>query len=104
MARAESKGIIPVHIQHIADPAQGLSPFFNEGTHGADIKAAAPVVVKHYADGFHQTNLEAVLSEHNSKKLLVWHDDSELCHPYRYLKSSRKVRRCYYFRSLYDSY
>lgn len=75
MARAESKGIIPVHIQHIADPAQGLSPFFNEGTHGADIvadiKAAAPVVVTHYADGFHQTNLEAVLSEHNSKKLLV---------------------------------
>ena len=78
MARAESKGIMPVHIQHIADPAQGLSPFFNDGTHGADIvadiKAAAPdapVVVKHYADGFHQTSLEAVLSEHNSKKLLV---------------------------------
>ena len=76
--KARANGIMPVHIQHIADPAQGLSPFFNEETHGADIvaeiKAAAPdapVVIKHYADGFHQTNLEQVLSEHNIKKLLV---------------------------------
>ncbi|USE33889.1 cysteine hydrolase family protein [Endozoicomonas sp. SCSIO W0465] len=78
ISQAKAKGILPVHIQHIADPAQGLSPFFNEGTHGADIvadiKAAAPdapVVIKHYADGFYQTQLEQVLCEHNINKLLV---------------------------------
>lgn len=78
IAQAKAKGIMPVHIQHIADPSQGLSPFFNEGTHGADIvadiKAAAPdapVVIKHYADGFYETRLEQVLSEQHIKKLLV---------------------------------
>ena len=78
IGKAKEKGMLPIHIQHVADPSQGLSPFFNEGTTGveivADIKAAAPdapIVVKHYADGFHKTELEGVLSEHNINKLLV---------------------------------
>ncbi|CAM3804595.1 cysteine hydrolase family protein [Parendozoicomonas haliclonae] len=78
IGKAKAKGILPVHIQHIADPNQGLSPFFNEGTHGAEIVApimeAAPdahVVVKHYADGFHETHLENVLHKYGIEKLLV---------------------------------
>jgi len=32
--RATAQGIPVVLVQHVADPAQGLSPFFNEGTEG----------------------------------------------------------------------
>ena len=70
--------ILPIHVQHIADPSQGLAPFFNEGTRGAEIvaeiKAAAPnapVVIKHYADAFHQTDLEKLLAQHQISQLFV---------------------------------
>ena len=75
---AQDKNILPIHIQHIADPDQGIAPFFNKGTTGADIHADilaaapdAPVVIKSFADSFEQTNLEEVLSQHGIKKLLV---------------------------------
>lgn len=78
IAEAKAKGILPVHIQHIADPAQGVAPFFNENTPGAeihpDILAAAPdapIVIKSYADSFEQTRLEQVLTENGIKKLLI---------------------------------
>ncbi|SHI16173.1 cysteine hydrolase family protein [Ferrimonas marina] len=76
--RAKAQGIPVIHIQHIADPALGLSPFFNEGTEGAaihpEILAAAPqgeVVVKRFADGFEQTNLAKTLEAHGVDELLV---------------------------------
>lgn len=76
--QAKVKGILPVHIQHIADPAQGIAPFFNEGTEGAAIHADilnaapdAPIVIKHFADSFEQTNLEEVLQQHGIKKLII---------------------------------
>lgn len=76
--QAKANNVLPIHIQHIADPAQGIAPFFNEGTEGAaihaDILAAAPdapVVIKHFADSFEQTNLEQVLQQHGIKKLIV---------------------------------
>ena len=54
---AKARGVSLIHIQHIADPAMGLTPFFNKGTKGAeihsDVLAAAPdapIVVKAYAD------------------------------------------------------
>jgi len=66
--KAHAKGIPVVHVQHIADPEQGVAPFFNKGTHGAEIHdhimAAAPdapVVVKHFADSFERTNLHETL-------------------------------------------
>ncbi|MBM95263.1 MAG: cysteine hydrolase [Oceanospirillaceae bacterium] len=75
---AQARGITPIHVQHIANPANGIAPFFNEGTEGvaihADILAVAPdapVVIKHFADGFEQTNLESVLAERGIKKLLI---------------------------------
>lgn len=76
--KAVKSNMLPIHIQHVAEPSQGLSPFFNEGTEGvkihSDILAAAPdapVVIKHYADGFYQTTLETVLQQHCIKKLRV---------------------------------
>ncbi len=75
---ASAKGIPVIHIQHIADPALGLAPFFNEGTEGAKVQARvlaaapnAPVVVKTYADSFEQTNLEETLSGLGVTELLV---------------------------------
>lgn len=78
ITRANEQDIPVIHIQHIADPALGMSPFFNQGTEGADIHseimAAAPegdVVVKTFADAFEKTNLEEVLKKHDVNKLLV---------------------------------
>ncbi|KEI69502.1 cysteine hydrolase family protein [Endozoicomonas elysicola] len=78
MTTANKEGIPIVLIQHIADPALGLAPFFNKGSGGEDllpeILALAPdadIVIKTYADGFEKTNLDAVLQEHGVTKLLV---------------------------------
>lgn len=78
IAKANEKNIPVIHIQHIADPAMGIAPFFNEGSEGADIHpeilALAPnadVVIKHFADSFEQTNLEEVLQKQGVTELLV---------------------------------
>jgi len=75
---AQDNGVHVVHVQHIADKNAGIAPFFNEGTPGAEIHERvhaaapdAPVVVKAYADSFHQTGLEQVLSERGVTELLV---------------------------------
>ena len=76
IAKANTQGVPVIHIQHIAKG--GLSPFFNEGTPGADIHpsilAAAPkatVVVKEFADSFEKTNLEEALTKLGVTDLLV---------------------------------
>ncbi len=78
IAQATAKGVKIIHIQHIADAKVGPSPFFNEGTPGAEIHARvraaapdAPVVVKAFADSFHETTLEATLRELGVTELLV---------------------------------
>jgi nicotinamidase-related amidase len=78
IAAARAAGVLPVHIQHVADPALGLAPFFNEGSEGAAIHPRvlaaapdAPVVVKRFADSFHQTTLEQTLSARGIDELLV---------------------------------
>ncbi len=65
-------------IQHIADPQLGLAPFFNSESSGAqlhdDLQAAAtcaPVVVKHYADSFHQTDLAKYLEQYEVTDLYL---------------------------------
>ncbi|WP_260260534.1 cysteine hydrolase family protein [Vibrio intestinalis] len=75
---ANQRGVKVIHIQHIADPAAGISPFFNQGSEGAEIHpqvmAAAPdadVVIKHYADSFEGTNLQQVLEGYGVDELLV---------------------------------
>lgn len=78
ISKAQEQGILPIHVQHIADSGQGIAPFFNEGSIGAEIHkdilaaaADAPVVVKHFADGFEQTNLQQVLTENGIEKLVI---------------------------------
>ena len=68
--KAQQAGVPVIHIQHIADSALGLAPFFNEGTAGADIHPQilaaapdAPVVIKAYADSFHETQLQSILQK-----------------------------------------
>lgn len=67
-----------VLVQHIANPSNGPSPFFNDGTEGvqlhARLLAAAPdavVVVKRYADSFLDTNLDQILQDGGIEELLI---------------------------------
>jgi hypothetical protein len=76
MEKANAQGIPVVIIQHVAK--QGLAPFFNEGTPGAEIHArilaaapAAPLVEKEFADSFERTNLEETLTKLGATELLV---------------------------------
>lgn len=76
--RAQERGDLIVHVKHIANPAMGISPFFNKGTEGSEIHPQvlaaspdSPVVVKEYADSFENTNLEEVLASHSISKLLI---------------------------------
>ncbi len=76
--RAQQRGVAVIIVQHIADRSAGISPFFNEGTPGADVHATilaaapdAPVVVKAFADSFVKTTLEAELAKVETKELLI---------------------------------
>jgi nicotinamidase-related amidase len=78
MTTARTKGIPVIHVQHLANPAAGIAPFFNKGTDGARIHPRvlaaapdAPVVVKEHADSFFGTNLHDVLSALGVDELLV---------------------------------
>jgi nicotinamidase-related amidase len=78
IAKALSKNIPVILIQHIADAGKGIAPFFNAGTSGIDIHpdilAAAPdaiVVTKSFADSFHKTTLEENLSKLGTEELLI---------------------------------
>jgi nicotinamidase-related amidase len=78
MTFALDKGMPIILVQHVANPVEGGAPFFNAASHGVDlhpqVKALAPeapVVVKHFADSFEQTNLEELLSSLNIEKLLL---------------------------------
>lgn len=68
--KAQSANMPVVIVQYIADANAGVVPFFNPETEGADIHPrilqlapTAPIVVKHYADSFVQTNLADTLAQ-----------------------------------------
>ncbi len=102
IARARAAGVAVIHIQHIADPKAGIAPFFNAGTEGAkihpEILAAAPdapVVIKHYADSFVQTDLEKVLSGLGVGELLVCGMMTQNCVTHTAIsKSAEKYKVC----------
>lgn len=78
IARARALGIPVIVVQHVADPAKGIAPFFNAGTTGVDvhprIAEAAPdaiMVTKSFADSFLQTSLEHELSRIGAEELLI---------------------------------
>lgn len=109
IAKAQAQEMLVVHIQHIADPAAGIAPFFNEGTEGAAIVSAihdaapdAPVIVKHYADSFYETELDIVTGARNRTTPYLRDDDSKLCDPYGHLESRRKISSCDFTRVYND--
>tara|TARA_R110002095_G_scaffold47568_1_gene42381 strand:- start:539 stop:1120 length:582 start_codon:yes stop_codon:yes gene_type:complete len=76
--RAQQAGETVVLIQHVADAKMGIAPFFNEGTEGVTIHPriralapGAPIIVKAFADSFHDTSLETILSELGVETLLI---------------------------------
>ena len=78
IAKARTKHIPIILVQHIADASKGIAPFFNAGTTGADIHPrilkAAPdgiVVTKAFADSFHFTTLEETLTKLDIEELLI---------------------------------
>ncbi|MFC0225928.1 cysteine hydrolase family protein [Serratia aquatilis] len=78
IGKAKAKSIPVIHVQHIADPAHGIAPFFNKDSEGvkihAEILAAAPnapVVIKHFADSFEGTNLHETLQNLGVDELIL---------------------------------
>ncbi|WON78648.1 cysteine hydrolase family protein [Serratia sp. UGAL515B_01] len=78
IGKAKAKGIPVVHVQHIADPKQGIAPFFNKGTDGVKIHAKilaaapdAPVIIKHFADSFEATQLHETLQQLGVDELIL---------------------------------
>jgi len=76
--KAHRKGIPVILVQHVANSDKGPAPFFNQGTAGVEIHPRirvaapdAPLVVKQFADGFLNTNLEELLSGMGITDLLV---------------------------------
>ena len=78
MAKATAQGISIVLVQHQANPQNGRSLLFNEGTEGVEIRRSiraaapdAPVVVKRFADSFHNTNFASILRELEVEELVL---------------------------------
>lgn len=78
IAKARTKNIPVILVQHIADASKGIAPFFNAGTTGVEIHPrillAAPdgiFVTKAFADSFHNTTLEETLSKLGTEELLI---------------------------------
>lgn len=85
IADAKKQGIDVILVQHLADQSKGAA-FFIAGTTGADIhpdilKAApdAPVVVKHRADAFNGTNLNAILDKSGIEEILICGMQTQNC-------------------------
>ena len=82
---AQKQDIPVVLVQHVADQAKGAG-FFMARTDGVAIhpdivKAVphAPVVVKHRADAFNGTNLNAILDEWGIREILVCGMQTQNC-------------------------
>ncbi|MDC8783933.1 cysteine hydrolase family protein [Roseateles koreensis] len=76
--KAQACQIPVILVQHVAKAGKGPAPFFNAGTAGVALHPrmlaaapGAPVVIKQSADSFHDTNLDALLSQLGIKRLLV---------------------------------
>ncbi|WP_420587303.1 cysteine hydrolase family protein [Ruegeria sp.] len=80
-ARAAGQMIVHVHHEFKAENP----PFFAPGTPGADIHTSvAPKdgehkVLKHYANAFRETNLQALLADHDVSDVTIAGDMSHMC-------------------------
>ena len=75
---AKKLGIPVIIVQHIANSKSGAAPFFNAGTLGVEIHPRisallpdAPVVIKEFADSFHNTDLEFTLNDLGVSELYI---------------------------------
>lgn len=78
IAKAKAEHAHIILVQHVANPANGVSPFFNQNTEGVQIYSRilaaapdAPIVIKQQADSFNGTNLEDLLAERGVTELVV---------------------------------
>ncbi|WP_222612526.1 cysteine hydrolase family protein [Undibacterium flavidum] len=78
IANAIKNKVEIIHVQHIANPDNGVSPFFNEDSEGVQIHPRilaaapdAPIVIKRHADGFHHTNLDNILQAQDIQELFI---------------------------------
>ncbi len=78
MEKAREAEVPVILVQHVADAANGVAPFFNAGTPGVElhpaVREAAPdarVVIKTFADSFLGTELEEMLSGYEAEEILV---------------------------------
>lgn len=102
IASARAQGVHVVLVQHVANPAQGRSPFFNAGTEGVAlhprIRAAAPdapVLQKQHADSFLGTTLEATLQAWGVDELLLCGMMTQNCVTHTALsRSAERYRVC----------
>ena len=102
IAAARATGVPVILMQHVADPARGIAPFFNRDTDGVRIHprileaaADAPVVVKAFADAFVKTELEKVLAGLGVTDLLVCGMMTQNCVTHTAIsKSAEKYRVC----------
>lgn len=78
IAKARANEVPVILVQHLADSAMGIAPFFNADTPGVDvhprIHLAAPdgiLVKKAFADSFHKTDLDENLARLGIDELLI---------------------------------
>ncbi|AIC22724.1 cysteine hydrolase family protein [Pseudomonas chlororaphis] len=72
-----------VHIRH--EFTSDSAPFFTPGSSGAQLhpkvsnRADEPVVLKHFVNSFRETELEAILDQHDIEQLVVVGNMSHMC-------------------------
>jgi len=72
-----------VHIRH--EFTSDSAPFFTPGSSGAQLhpkvsnRADEPVVLKHFVNSFRETELEAILDQHDIEQLVVVGSMSHMC-------------------------
>ncbi|MBH3427477.1 cysteine hydrolase family protein [Pseudomonas alkylphenolica] len=83
IAASRNKGDLVVHVRHEFESSD--APFFAPGSEGAQIhpkvapQGNEPVVLKHKVNSFLNTNLKAVLDEHNINAVTVLGSMSHMC-------------------------
>lgn len=76
--KAQSQAMPIVLVQHVANPANGIAPFFNQDTEGVKLHPRicaaapdAPIVIKHFADSFEETSLHETLQALHVDELIL---------------------------------
>ena len=83
IAAARDRGDLVVHIRHEFTTAD--APFFAPGSDGAAIHekvrpaAEEPVVLKHYANSFRETDLKSLLDRHGVEEVVIAGAMSHMC-------------------------